>query len=128
LVIDSPPVTVVSDTAALASRTDGVLLVFAREKMNRDIAQKTLGALRQVNAYMLGVVLNRVTSSEHGYYYSYHKSYRDRYYSGYYASRRHTKAAAETAAVVSPQPVSRASITNGAPLETERAGQPKSVK
>ncbi|BAM01670.1 MULTISPECIES: tyrosine-protein kinase domain-containing protein [Caldilinea] len=128
LVIDSPPVTVVSDTAALASRTDGVLLVFSREKMNRDLAHKTMGALRQVNASVLGIVLNRVTSGEHGYYYSYHKSYSSRYYSGYYAPRRHAKAAAETTMVVSPQPVPHRSINNGAPLEPESVGQPKSVK
>lgn len=39
VVIDSPPVTVVSDTAVLASRVDGVLVVFAADRVRRDLAQ-----------------------------------------------------------------------------------------
>jgi capsular exopolysaccharide synthesis family protein len=94
VVIDSPPVLVVSDTAVLASRTAGVLLVFTSDKLRRDPARNTIAALHQVNALVLGVVLNRVTGSEHGYYYSYHKSYGNRYYTTHYAAQGQPSASA----------------------------------
>lgn len=97
VIIDSPPVLVVSDTAVLASRADGVLLVFTHEKLRRDPARNTIGALRQVQARILGVVLNRVEGSQHGYYYSYHKSYGNRYYTTPYSQRR-SKSATRTKA------------------------------
>ncbi len=89
IVIDSPPVVVVSDTAVLASRTDGVLLVLGSDKMRRDLARNAVAALSQVKAHILGVAINRVTGSEHGYYYSYHKSYGNRYYSSHYTAKDH---------------------------------------
>lgn len=88
VIIDSPPVLVVSDTAVLASRADGVLLAFTHEKLRRDPARNTIGALRQVQARILGVVLNRVEGSQHGYYYSYHKSYGNRYYATPYSQHK----------------------------------------
>ncbi|MBE2239257.1 MAG: polysaccharide biosynthesis tyrosine autokinase [Caldilineaceae bacterium] len=91
VVIDSPPVLVVSDTAVLASHADGVLLAFSHDKLRRDIARNTIGALRQVNARILGAVLNRVEGSQHGYYYSYHKSYGNRYYSTHYSAQKQNK-------------------------------------
>lgn len=95
VIIDSPPVLVVSDTAVLASHADGVLLAFTHEKLRRDPARNTIGALRQVQARILGVVLNRVEGSQHGYYYSYHKSYGNRYYATHYSQRK-PKAARRT--------------------------------
>jgi capsular exopolysaccharide synthesis family protein len=101
VVIDSPPVVVVSDTAVLASRTDGVLLVFGSDNMRRDLARNTVAALNQVKAFILGAVINRVTGSEHGYYYSYHESYGNRYYRNHYSVKDKSK-------LVSPTPVSNA--------------------
>ncbi|HHW88035.1 MAG TPA: polysaccharide biosynthesis tyrosine autokinase [Chloroflexi bacterium] len=103
VIIDSPPVLVVSDTAVLASRADGVLLAFTHEKLRRDPARNTIGALRQVQARILGVVLNRVEGSQHGYYYSYHKSYGNRYYTTPYSQHKPKsgKRSAPTARTVS---------------------------
>ncbi len=99
VVIDSPPVTVVSDTAVLASRVDGVLVVFAADRVRRDLARNAMAALRQVNARVLGVVLNRTTGNQHGYYYSYQKSYGNQYYSTHYAPTKGKKRVAPTAVV-----------------------------
>ncbi len=101
VVIDSPPVTVVSDTAVLASRVDGVLVVFAADRVRRDLARNAMAALRQVNARVLGVVLNRTTGNQHGYYYSYQKSYGNQYYSTHYAPEKGKKRVAPTAVVPS---------------------------
>ena len=110
VVIDSPPVLVVSDTAVLASHADGVLIAFSHDKLRRDPARNTIGALRQVQARILGVVLNRVEGSQHGYYYAYHKSYGNRYYATPYSARKQ-KPVKRTG--VSTPPATRPS-TNGA--------------
>lgn len=115
VIIDSPPVLVVSDTAVLASRTDGVLLVFASDKLRRDLARNTIAALRQVNALILGAVLNRVTGSEHGYYYSYHKSYGNRYYTTHYTARSKSGSAAPVTSA------SQSVAENGIPHSAEGA-------
>ncbi|HRW46226.1 MAG: polysaccharide biosynthesis tyrosine autokinase [Caldilinea sp.] len=104
VVIDSPPVTVVSDTAVLASRVDGVLVVFAADRVRRDLARNAMAALRQVNARVLGVVLNRTTGNQHGYYYSYQKSYGNQYYSTHYAPEKGKKRVAPTAVVTGDGP------------------------
>lgn len=111
IVIDSPPVVVVSDTAVLAGRTDGVLLVLSSDKMRRDLARNTVAALNQVNAFILGAAINRVTGGEHGYYYSYHKSYGNRYYSSHYSVKDKSKQ-------VSPTPV----LSAAARVDGESAG------
>jgi len=109
VVIDSPPVLVVSDTAVLASHADGVLIAFSHDKLRRDPARNTIGALRQVQARILGVVLNRVEGSQHGYYYSYHKSYGNRYYATHYSVRK-------------PKPPKRVKVQ---PTPTAPASQPR---
>lgn len=133
VVVDSPPVTVVSDTAVLASHVDGVVLAFSYEKLRRDIARNTIGALRQVNARILGVVLNRVVGTQHGYYYSYHKSYGNRYYATHYAEQKPKKSrpAAKTGAKpananpVNAKAASQAHANgNGAGEQSEQLRQP----
>lgn len=121
VIIDSPPVLVVSDTAVLASHADGVLLAFTRDKLRRDPARNTIGALRQVQARILGVVLNRVEGSQHGYYYSYHKSYGNRYYTTHYSQRK-PKAARRTESM--PLSVNQPGANGaGATRTTERTSQ-----
>ena len=74
------------------------------------VLRNTIGALRQVQARILGVVLNRVEGSQHGYYYAYHKSYGNRYYATPYSARKQ-KPVKRTG--VSTPPATRPS-TNGA--------------
>ncbi len=78
LVIDSPPVLIVSDAAVLASQSDGVVLVVQAGSTRRHDAQRAVEALRSVNGHLLGVILNRVPTRGSGYYY-YHY-YRNDYY------------------------------------------------
>lgn len=130
VVIDSPPVLVVSDTAVLASHADGVLLAFTHDKLRRDSARNTIGALRQVKARILGVVLNRVEGSQHGYYYSYHKSYGNQYYTTHYSSQKPSKAkrasTRSTAAATASPSQSHANGNGATVAHTERAQQSSS--
>ena len=58
IVIDSPPVVLVTDAAILATKVDGVLLVLTLGKVRRDVARKAKTLLENVQARILGVVIN----------------------------------------------------------------------
>jgi succinoglycan biosynthesis transport protein ExoP len=73
VVLDSPPAGSLSDAAVLSAQTDGVLLVVDAGITRRDLALRTVEALRRVNAHVVGVLLNRVrTRGSVSYYYSDH--------------------------------------------------------
>ncbi|MCK6503476.1 polysaccharide biosynthesis tyrosine autokinase [Myxococcota bacterium] len=58
VIIDTPPAGMLADAAAMASHTDGVLVVVRRGLPSRAIVAQTLARLRQTGARVLGVVLN----------------------------------------------------------------------
>jgi non-specific protein-tyrosine kinase len=58
VLFDTPPVTAVTDAAVLATRLDGVLLVFQAGKTRRDRAREARRMLEKVKANIVGVVLN----------------------------------------------------------------------
>jgi capsular exopolysaccharide synthesis family protein len=70
ILIDTPPIIAVTDAAVLASRVDGVLLVVNAGKTKRELAIKARDMLKQVNANVIGVVLNnaQVDKSAYAYY------------------------------------------------------------
>jgi capsular exopolysaccharide synthesis family protein len=67
VILDAPPMLMVSDAQVLSRYADGVLLVISSNDVNRDAAIKSKKLLEQVNAKILGVVLNKVKSSGRGY-------------------------------------------------------------
>ena len=77
IVLDSPPVTSVTDAVLLASLVDGVVLVVHGGRSTRELARRTRQLLRSVNARIFGVVLNNVKAHDDDYYYSgyYNKTY-----------------------------------------------------
>jgi succinoglycan biosynthesis transport protein ExoP len=80
VIIDSPPLLPVTDAAVLAQHVDGVLLVVEAGRTRRGAAQHAVESLRQVNANVLGVVLNAVPRRRGGgysYYYYYDQYYAD---------------------------------------------------
>jgi capsular exopolysaccharide synthesis family protein len=79
LVLDSPPVLGFADSIILSTAVDGVILVVLGGKTPRETLQRAKEILHQVNAKILGVVINRVDiqRSDYGYYY-----YRYHYYYG----------------------------------------------
>ena len=60
ILIDSPPIIAVTDAAVLASKVDGVILVISAGKTKRELARKARSLLQNVNANLIGVVLNNV--------------------------------------------------------------------
>ncbi|MBE2249306.1 MAG: polysaccharide biosynthesis tyrosine autokinase [Myxococcus sp.] len=74
VILDSPPVGAVADAVVLATRVNGVVLVLKSGVTHRDVAKRTVRALNDVKAVMLGAVLNDVNldRSRYGdYYYGY---------------------------------------------------------
>lgn len=61
VLIDSPPVTAVTDAAVIAPRTDGTVLLIAAGQVRRDGARRAKVQLQAVRAKLLGVVLTNVT-------------------------------------------------------------------
>ncbi|WP_141502225.1 CpsD/CapB family tyrosine-protein kinase [Paenibacillus luteus] len=73
ILIDTPPLLAVTDAQIVATKSDGVILVVDQGKVKREIASKAVKNLENVNARILGVVLNNVKrkANEEAYYYYY---------------------------------------------------------
>lgn len=73
IIVDTPPVGIVTDGALIASIVDGTIFVCASGETEIKSAQYTKNLLKNVNANVLGVVLNKVPIHQGGYY-KYHYS------------------------------------------------------
>ncbi|MHB0887021.1 MAG: CpsD/CapB family tyrosine-protein kinase [Bacillota bacterium] len=71
IVIDTPPVGLVSDAAAFARVVDGYLLVLGAGRTTRDLARQAKQALETVHANILGVVLNNMSGQGEYRHYGY---------------------------------------------------------
>jgi len=72
VIIDSPPVGATSDALVLSTLATGTLFVIGYGRVARELAKGAVDRLRNVNANILGVVLNRVPVRGAGYnYYDY---------------------------------------------------------
>lgn len=76
VILDTPPVVSFTDAVALSQTMDGVILVIRAGHTSRKIDLKGKERLTQVNARILGVVLNDVEMSDEDY--SYYYGYGDR--------------------------------------------------
>lgn len=65
--IDTPPINVVADTAAISGLADGVLFIVRHKYTTQDMLYKALSSLEFANAKVLGFVLNDVDLSNFTY-------------------------------------------------------------
>jgi succinoglycan biosynthesis transport protein ExoP len=79
VVLDSPPIGVVTDAAILGPQVDGVLVVVRCEQTTRDTLASAARQLKDVGAHLLGCVLNETDLSRR-------RTYKGYYYGGYYSS------------------------------------------
>ena len=79
IIVDTPPVSVVTDAAVLCKYVDGALLVVRPGVTTIEGAQLSKKNLEAVNARVLGVVMNgydvKKVGKKDGYYYSYSYGY-----------------------------------------------------
>ena len=81
VLVDCPPVMVVTDPTVVARLASGVLFVVGADMTSRHAAETALERLDAVGARFVGAVLNRVDLERNGYYYSqyYRQGYADYY-------------------------------------------------
>ena len=79
IVIDSPPLLMVTDGTILSTLADGVILVVESGLTPRKAVMRSCRVLQSAGARILGVALNKVDLRYDGYYGSY-------YYGGYYGN------------------------------------------
>jgi capsular exopolysaccharide synthesis family protein len=82
LLIDSPPVTPVSDAVLLSRIVDGVIFVVRGQKTRKHLAKAAVTQLQNSQAKILGVVLNGVDIGREEYSDLYHPSYAPDVYYG----------------------------------------------
>ncbi|MGQ0507686.1 MAG: GumC family protein [Myxococcaceae bacterium] len=85
IILDSPPLGAVADAAVLSTKADGVLLVLKAGKTSRELARRAVRSVMDVNAKLLGVILNNIDLRDRkygDYYYAY------RTYGQYYGEKK----------------------------------------
>lgn len=77
VIIDSPPLLPVTDAALLAARADGAILVARHGRVTHDQIKMSAERLEQVDAPLMGVVINMTPTKgrDHGYGYGYGYGY-----------------------------------------------------
>jgi len=75
VIIDGPPVLLVSDSKSLAKLVDGALLVFNAAATRRGAAQRTINEIKEVSGTIVGCVLFGVRAMKGGYFQEQFKSY-----------------------------------------------------
>ena len=80
VIIDTPPVLLISDALALATEVDGTVLVCRHQVSYVSDISRALNALEFAKANVLGVVVNDYKASQSGKYYGGYKKY---YYYNY---------------------------------------------
>ncbi len=99
VIVDTPPVLVVTDPCSVAPRVDGVVLCVRLSRHTREFGRRALEQLRDVGASMSGIVINGVEETDaygYGNYsysdyryrykdYSYNYGYGDKQNEGYFA-------------------------------------------
>lgn len=80
VLVDTPPVTSVTDASIVGKITDGCIMVLEVGRVKYRVAQKVKSELEQAGVHIVGVVLNKVDMKSGGYYGKYGK------YGGYYSN------------------------------------------
>lgn len=80
VIIDTPPLGTVIDSAIVAKVCDGAILVLAAKAVSYKFAQYVKQQLEKTNCRILGVVLNKIPVEKKGYYSKYYGKYYSKYY------------------------------------------------
>jgi Mrp family chromosome partitioning ATPase len=71
LILDTPPVSAVTDSTVLGTLTDGTILVVERGRAGTPSISRAIDTFKTVGVRILGVVLNKAVPSEGTEYYYY---------------------------------------------------------
>ena len=84
VIIDTPPLGSVIDTAVVSKLCDGIAMVIASAEISYHFARRVKEQLEVTGCRILGVILNKINMSGNGYYGKYYGKYYGRYYGKYY--------------------------------------------
>lgn len=77
ILVDTPPVGSLTDSAIVAGYCDGVILVVEAGKINSDFVRRAIEQMEQVNCSIMGCVLNKIGRRTDRYYRKYYGYYYD---------------------------------------------------
>lgn len=83
IIIDTPPLGSVIDSAIVSRECDGVVIVVASDTVSYKFVKKIKQQLENSGCKILGIILNKVRLKENGYYSRYYGKYYGRYYGEY---------------------------------------------
>ena len=86
VIIDTPPLGSVIDTAVVSRQCDGAVMVIESGSISYRFARKVKEQLAVTGCRILGCVLNKVNLSGKGYYGKYYGNYYGKYYGKYYGN------------------------------------------
>lgn len=86
VIIDTPPLGSVIDSAIIAQECDGIAFVCETKHNSYKFAQKVIDQLKKTDCRILGVILNKVPVKTKGYYSKYYSKYYGKHYGNYYGS------------------------------------------
>ncbi len=71
VIIDTPPVGIITDAAIISTLADGVILIIKSESTKKELVEKSIESIHKVNGKILGAVLThaKVKGREYGSYY-----------------------------------------------------------
>ncbi|MBX3748022.1 MAG: polysaccharide biosynthesis tyrosine autokinase [Verrucomicrobiae bacterium] len=117
IIFDSPPVIGMDDVPTLASQCDGLIFVYRAGVTSLRLARLAVNTVRQRGARILGLILNGVSTSDPGYYYT-----------AYYYAQYHNPIPSTSPADAPPDPAPPAHRPAGASLlatlRSDGNGQP----
>jgi Mrp family chromosome partitioning ATPase len=82
IIVDTPPVIAVTDSAILSRLADAVIVAVHGGRTHRDVVKRAIDVVQNVGGHILGVILNNVNIFRASYYDYYYYSYY-RYAYGY---------------------------------------------
>lgn len=83
VIIDTPPLGAVIDSANVAKNCDGTILVVQANAISYKFAQKVVKQIEKSNGRILGAILNKVDLKHKGYYNKHYGKYYGNYYKSY---------------------------------------------
>lgn len=85
VIIDTPPVNVVTDAMEIAKSVSGIIMVVRYAKTTTDDIEAAMKKIEFAQMHLLGFILNGVDTKHHGKYYS---KYKYGYYNKYYGKTK----------------------------------------
>lgn len=76
VIIDTPPVNLLSDASVISQKCDGLVLVVRAGITTHSMLKRSLSALKMLNINIIGIILNSTGNTSKRYYKDYYKAYK----------------------------------------------------